>query len=65
MQVSVEVGKGLERKMTVVVPAEKVDSAVEERLVQASGNLKLNGFRKGKIPFKVVKDKIGKENGKT
>ena len=60
MQVSVEVGKGLERKMTVVVPAEKVDSAVEERLVQASGNLKLNGFRKGKIPFKVVKDKIGK-----
>ena len=60
MQVSVEVGKGLERKMTVVVPAEKVDSAVEERLVQASGNLKLNGFRKGKIPFKVVKDKIGR-----
>ena len=60
MQVSVEVVKGLERKMTVIVPAQQVDSAVEERLVQASGNLKLNGFRKGKIPFKVVKDKIGK-----
>jgi trigger factor len=60
MQVSVEVVKGLERKMTVIVPAQQVDSAVEERLVQASGNLKLNGFRKGKVPFKVVKDKIGK-----
>ena len=60
MQVSVEVVKGLERKMTVIVPAQQVDSAVEERLVQASGNMKLNGFRKGKVPFKVVKDKLGK-----
>jgi trigger factor len=60
MQVSVEVVKGLERKMTVVVPAQQVDSAVDERLVEASGNLKINGFRKGKIPFKVVKDRIGK-----
>jgi trigger factor len=60
MQVSVEVVKGLERKMTVIVPAQQIDSAVEERLVQASGNMKLNGFRKGKVPFKVVKDKVGK-----
>ena len=60
MQVSVEVLKGLERKMTGIVPAQQVDSAVDERLVQASGNLKLNGFRKGKVPFKVVKDKLGK-----
>jgi trigger factor len=60
MQVSVEVVKGLERKMTVVVPAQQVDSAVDERLVEASGNLKINGFRKGKIPIKVVKDRIGK-----
>ena len=35
MQVSVEVVKGLERKMTVVVPAQQVDSAVDERLVEA------------------------------
>ena len=60
MQVSVEVVKGLERRMTVVVPAQQVDSAVDERLVQASGNLKINGFRKGKIPIKVVKDRMGK-----
>ena len=38
--------------MTVVVPAQQVDSAVDERLVEASGNLKINGFRKGKYRLK-------------
>ena len=32
MQVSVETGEGLERKLTVQVPAETVDAQVESRL---------------------------------
>lgn len=59
MQVSVETTEGLERKMTIAVPSEKVDSAVNSRLQEAARNVKLNGFRKGKIPFKVIKSKFG------
>ena len=59
MQVSVETTQGLERKMTVAVPSEKVDSAVNTRLEEASRNVKLNGFRKGKVPYKVIKSKFG------
>lgn len=59
MQVSVETTQGLERKMTIAVPSEKVDSAINSRLQEAARNVKLNGFRKGKIPFKVIKSKFG------
>lgn len=59
MQVSVETTQGLERKMTVAVPSEKVESAVNKRLQEAARNVKLNGFRKGKVPYKVIKSKFG------
>ena len=59
MQVSVETTKGLERKMTIAVPSEKVDTAVNNRLQEAARNVKLDGFRKGKVPFKVIKSKYG------
>lgn len=59
MQVSVETTQGLERKMTIAVPSDTVDSAVNSRLQEAARNVKLNGFRKGKVPFKVIKSKFG------
>lgn len=60
MQVSVETTDGLERKMTIAVPSVEVDSAVNARLQEAAKSVRLNGFRKGKIPFKVIKSKFGK-----
>ena len=60
MQVSVETTEGLERKMTIAVPSEQVDSAVNERLQEATKTVQLKGFRKGRVPFKVVKSKFGK-----
>ena len=60
MQVSVETTQGLERKMTIAVPSAKVDSEVNSRLQQAAHSVALKGFRKGKVPFKVVKSKFGK-----
>jgi trigger factor len=60
MQVSVETTDGLERKMTIAVPSDQVDSAVNARLQEAAKSVRLNGFRKGKIPFKVIKSKFGK-----
>lgn len=60
MQVSIETISELERRMTVGVPASVVESAVMARLQEAAGNVRLNGFRKGKIPLKVIKGRYGK-----
>lgn len=59
MQVSIETTSGLERKITVGVPAERIDSEVSERLEKATKNVKLDGFRKGKVPLSVVKQRYG------
>ncbi len=59
MQVSIETTSGLERRLTVGVPAAQIDSEVEKRLKEAAKTVRLNGFRKGKVPFKVVKQRFG------
>ena len=57
MQVSVEAGEGLERKITVQIPAETVEMEVEGRLKSMQGRVKIDGFRPGKVPLKVVKQR--------
>ncbi len=59
MQVSIETTSGLERRLTVGVPAERVDREVNSRLQKASRNVRLNGFRPGKVPMKVIRQKFG------
>jgi len=61
MQVSVETTEGLERKMTVQVPASEVDQAIESRLQSLTKSVKLAGFRPGKVPYKVVKRQYGEQ----
>ena len=60
MQVSVEITEGLERKLTIAIPEERIETAVKLRLQEAAQTIRLNGFRRGKVPFKVVKNKFGK-----
>ena len=57
MQVSVEAGEGLERKLTVEVPAETVESEVTNRLNSLKNTVRVDGFRPGKVPLKVIKQK--------
>ena len=59
MQVSVETTSGLERRMTVTVPAERVDKEVENRLKSLSRTVRMAGFRPGKVPVKVVATRYG------
>ncbi len=59
MQVSVETTSSVERRMTIGVPAEQVDREVEQRLQQTAKTIKINGFRPGKVPAKVVKKRYG------
>lgn len=60
MQVTVETTTGLERKLTVGVPASEVDSAVDAKLKDAAKNVRINGFRPGKVPLREVKRRYGK-----
>jgi trigger factor len=55
MQVSVETLKGLERKVTISVPSEKVEEEVSQRLRNLARKVKIDGFRPGKVPLDVVK----------
>ena len=59
MQVSIETLEGLERRMTVQVPQERVNEAVEKKLRDLSKTVKVDGFRPGKVPLKVVQQKFG------
>lgn len=54
MQVSVETLKGLERKVTISVPGEKVEEEVSQRLKKLARQVKVDGFRPGKVPLNVV-----------
>ena len=61
MHVTVESTSSLGRKMTVEVPAENVDSEVEKRLKSMSREVRIHGFRPGKVPYRVVKQRFGNQ----
>ena len=59
MQVSVEATQGLERRLKVGVPASEVDNAVNQKLKETARRVRLDGFRPGKVPVSVVKQRFG------
>ncbi|MCE9684102.1 trigger factor [Halomonas alkalisoli] len=61
MQVSVETPSQIERRVTFQVPAAEVDEAVEARLKDTAKNVRLNGFRKGRVPMSVVRQRYGRD----
>ncbi|WP_462164134.1 trigger factor [Pseudoalteromonas xiamenensis] len=59
MQVSVETTQGLERRLTITVPAENVETEVKKRLQQLSKTQRIDGFRPGKVPVAVITKRYG------
>lgn len=59
MQVSIETTTGLERRLTIGVPAERIEQEVNKRLQKAAGNVRIDGFRPGKVPMKVLRQRYG------
>ncbi len=59
MQVSVENGAGLERRMTVALEPEQVEAEVEKRLREFARSARMPGFRPGKIPVKTLRQRYG------
>ena len=59
MQVSVETGEGLERRMKVDLPFEQIAVEVEKRLQKLGRSARMPGFRPGKVPMKVLRQRYG------
>lgn len=61
MQVSVENTGGLERRLTVQVPGEEIQVKVNEKLRELSKQVRIKGFRPGRVPMSVVRQRYGKQ----
>ncbi|MGD8785018.1 MAG: trigger factor [Thioalkalispiraceae bacterium] len=59
MQVSVESPSAIERRITVSVDENQIDEAVQKKLQKLSKTVNLKGFRAGKVPMNVVKQRYG------
>jgi len=59
MQTSVEKTGAISRKMTVTVPSDRIQKASNIRLKELSKKVKIDGFRKGKVPMNIVKARYG------
>lgn len=54
MQVSVETTQGLGRRMTITIAADLIEQAVRSELVSMVRKVRVDGFRKGKVPPGIV-----------
>ena len=59
MAVTVETLEKLERKITLSLPLATIQTEVDSRLKRLARTVKMDGFRPGKVPMKVVADRYG------
>jgi len=60
MQVSIEAAEGLERRLTVSLPADQFNKEIQNRIKQTAQRARIDGFRPGKVPTSVIKQRYGK-----
>ena len=61
MQVSVENTSALERRLTVQVPGDEIQQKVDSKLREMSKQVRIKGFRPGRVPMSVVKQRYGRQ----
>ncbi|HPN80820.1 trigger factor [Dokdonella sp.] len=59
MQVSVENVGNLGRKLTVRIPAARLEDTVRNRVQEMGRSARLKGFRPGKVPTQVIEQRFG------
>lgn len=60
MQVKELKNEGLNRELEVIVTAKDIDAHIDERLREVGKTLKVPGFRPGKVPMNILKQRYGK-----
>jgi trigger factor len=61
VQVAVESAQGLKRRIRVSVPAQRIESEVESRLRSVARTANIKGYRPGKVPEKVVRQRFSEQ----
>ncbi|MBS38795.1 MAG: trigger factor [Thiotrichales bacterium] len=61
MDVSVESADGLRRRLKVAIPEDRIEGQVTDRVAEMARKVNLPGFRRGKVPAKVVRQRYGKQ----
>ncbi len=61
MQVSVEKTSAVKRSMTIGIPKEGIAPKIQDRLKSLARSSKLNGFRPGKIPMRLLEQRFGQQ----
>src|SRR6202046_195790 len=61
MQASVTTTQGLERRLEIAVPGERVAGEVDQRLKRLTRTARIKGFRPGKVPYAVVRQQFGSQ----
>ena len=59
MAVTVETLEKLERKMTLTLPVDVIAKEVDTRLKRLARQVKVDGFRPGKVPMNIVAQRYG------
>jgi trigger factor len=59
MQVTETLTEGLRRGFSVILPADELQGRRDKRLAELGQDLKLPGFRPGKVPLSVVRQRYG------
>jgi trigger factor len=59
MNVSIETLTGLERRLTIAIDSDAFEEQITARLQTARGQVKIPGFRAGKVPMKEVRRRYG------
>lgn len=59
MQVSVETTQGLGRRLSINVAADVIEEAVKKELVDIAKKVRIDGFRKGKVPMNIIAQRYG------
>jgi trigger factor len=59
MQITTEVVSGLERRLNITVPTERLKNQFDARLKRFAKTVKVNGFRPGKVPLSRIQAEYG------
>jgi trigger factor len=59
MEITVGLAEGLNRELVVIIPAENVQSAYQQKFNKIKGNVQIDGFRSGKVPDRVIEQRHG------
>jgi trigger factor len=59
MEASIEKVSNLERRLNVSLPVQEIDGEIQNRLKRLARNVRMDGFRPGKVPFRLVQQQYG------